>query len=423
MQPHIFPRLFISCLIICITAFTANQTPAQEAKSDLPNGARAILAKAGKLMNDKEYQKAATLIVDFQTQGAKTGEAENNGCLHAEVHAALGTCYLFDNKFEQAARALELALQKEPHLLAARLNLAKAAYELHDYPKAAECFTKAYETAPEKNPEHLYFAAVAFLLAKDNSRSIALSERLLAQHRDKFRPEWRENLVHALLAAGENRKALPHIKELAETSRDAKQTQWQEILLQHYLQLDMENDALALVEQLTARTPSEPKWWRAIVHLHLQHNHYQPALTALLITGWLEPLSEQEQRLAADLYLQLGVPQKAVPFYESIIKEKNNPQLLANLLIALQQSGQAEQALAVLEKFATGALSPELAMQKADLLYGLGRYKDAAHLYRRTADIGGGKQRDRALQMAEYARVQADSGHGGKNRREQNATF
>ena len=420
---HTFLRLLFSCLIICIAAFTAGQTTAEETKSDLPNGARVILTKAGKLMNDKEYQKAATLIVEFQAQGAKTGEAESKGCLHAEVHAALGTCYLLDNKFQPAARSLELALQKNPHLLAARLNLAKAAYELHDYPKAAECFTKAYETAQEKNPEHLYFAAVAFLLAKDNSRSIVLFERLLAHHRDQFRPEWRENLVHALLAAGENRKALPHIKELSETSRDAKQTQWQEILLQHYLQLDMENEALALAEQLTTRTPSEPIWWRALVHLHLQHNRYQPALTALLITGWLEPLSEQEQRLAADLYLQLGVPKKAAPLYEAIIGEKNNPQLIANLLIALQQSGQAEQALAILEKFAPGTLSPELAMQKADLLYSLGRYKDAAQLYRRTADNGGGKQRDRALQMAEYARVQADSGHGGKNRREQNATF
>lgn len=411
------------CIVILTISFPPQPAPAEEANNDLPNAAKAVLAKAGKLMNDKEYAKAITLLVDFQAQGGKAEEAESKGCLHAEIDAALGTCYLFDNTFQQAARALELALQKDPRLLSARLNLAKAAYELHDYPKAAECFTKAYETAPEKNPEHLYFAAVASLLAKQNRRSIVLFEQLLSSHRDKFRPEWRENLVYALLGAGENRRALPHIKELAETNRDAKQVQWQEILLHQYLQLEMEKEALSLVDQLTAHTPTEPKWWRAMVHLHLQHNRYQPALTALLITGWLEPLSELELRLAADLYLQLGVPRKAGPLYETIVKDKNNPQLLTNLVIALQQSGQAEQALAVLEKFAPGALSPELTMQKADLLYGLGRYKDAALLYRKTADTGTGKQRDRALQMAEYAKVQAGNEHGGTNRRGQTATF
>lgn len=417
-----FPWLLL-CGFIAIFAPDRGMA-ADEVKNDIPNAARMILAKASKLMSDKEYAKATALLVDFQSQTGKVGEADDKGCLHAEVHAALGTCYLLDNKFQQAARALELALLKDPRHLPARLNLAKAAYELHDYPKAAESFTKAYEVAPEKNPEHLYFAAVAHLLAKRNDRSIALFEQLLTTHRDKFRPEWRENLVHALLADADNRRALPHIRELTETYRDAKQVQWQEILLQQYLQLEMDNEALALVDLLTSRTPTEPQWWRALVHLHLQHNRYQPALTALLVVGYLEPLSEQELRLTADLYLQLGVPRKAAPLYETILKEKNNPQLLTNLIIALQQSGQSEQALSVLEKFAPATMTSELSMQKADLLYGLGKYKDAAQLYRKTAESGvAGKQKDRALQMAEYARVQAGNEQGGANHRRPTATF
>ncbi|MBU1567796.1 MAG: tetratricopeptide repeat protein [Proteobacteria bacterium] len=408
MKRRVFPWLVLCGVFAVFATFFPDRGLADEAKKDIPNTARIILVKAGKLMKDKEYAKAIALLVDFQVQGGRAGEAEGKkGCLHAEVHAALGTCYLLDNKFQQAAHAFDLALQKDPRHLSARLNLAKAAYELRDYPKAAECFTKAYEVAPEKNPEHLYFAAVACLLAKENKRSIALFEKILSAHSDKFRPEWRENLVHALLAAGENLRALPHIKELAETSGDAKQLQWQEILLQQYLQLDMENEALSLVDMLTVRSPTEPLWWRALVHIHLQHNRYQPALAALLVTGYLQPLSEQEMRLIADLYLQLGVPRQAAPVYESILKEKNNPQLLTNLIVALQQSGQTEQALAALEKFAHETISPELSMLKADLLYGLGRYKDAAHFYRKTAYSGVGKQRDRALQMAEYAKFQA----------------
>ena len=422
MQRRIIPWLIL-CGVFAVFSIGPNRSQAAEPMKDLPSAARVILAKAGKLMQDKEYGRAASLIVDFQSQASKAGEVENKGCLHPEVYSTLGTCYLFDNQFLQAARNLDLALQKDPHHLAALLNRAKAAYELHDYLKATESFARAYEAAPEKNPEYLYFAAVAALLAKENKKSIALFEKILTIHPQAFLPEWRENLVHAFLAAGENRRALPHIKALSETYRDAKQVQWQEILLQQYLQLDMGSEALALADMLIARTPTQPKWWRALVHIHLQHNRYQPALAALLVTGYLEPLSEQEKRLTADLYLQLGVPRQAVPVYESMLKEKNNAQLLTNLIIALQQAGQSEQALTALEKFAPATISPELSMLKADLLYSLGKFKDAVHLYQKTAAASTSKQRDRALQMAKYAKIHADNAHGFSDHRLRTATF
>jgi tetratricopeptide (TPR) repeat protein len=85
-----------------------------------------------------------------------------------------------------------------------------------------------------------------------------------------------------------------------------------------------------------------------------------------------------------------------------------NQQLLANLLVALQQLGRTEEALETLDKLAPTPLSPELALQKADLLFTLGRYQEAADLYRKIAATAGGKQRDRALRMAEYARAQLE---------------
>ncbi|MFN2354526.1 MAG: tetratricopeptide repeat protein [Desulfopila sp.] len=376
-------------------------------------------------MNDKNYAGAIALLVDFQAQAPseKAGEKDKKGCLHAEVYQALGTCYLFDNKFKQAANAFERALQKNQNLLAARLNLAKSFYELEEYSKAAECFAKAYEQAPDKNPEYLYFSAVSHLLAKQNEKSITVFERLLAAYSSDFRPEWRENLVHALLAAGKHKRALPHIRNLAEVYSGEKQMQWQEILLHQYLQLDMEKEALGLANQLIAQNPTEPKWWRALVHIHLQQNRYQPALTGLLVTGFLDPLSEQELQLAADLYLQLGVPQKAAPLYETILNAKKSPRNLTNLVIALQQMDQAELALVTLERFSEGVMSQKMVMLKADLLYGLGNYTDAAQLYHKTAESGEGKQKDRALQMAKYAKLQATYEQDGMSSRRATATF
>lgn len=414
----------LSCLIVLLTLFISDQSLADQTKSNIPGAARVILVKAGKFMNDKNYAGAIALLVNFQAQAPseKAGK-DKKGCLHAEVYQALGTCYLFDNKFQQAANAFECALQKDPNLLAARLNLAKSFYELHEYSKAAECFARAYEQAPDKNPEHLYFSAVAHLLAKQNNKSIIVFERLLAAHSSDFRPEWRENMVHSLLAAGKHKRALPHIRNLVEVYSGEKQMQWQEILLHQYLQLDMEKEAQALANRLIDQTPTEPKWWRALVHIHLQQNRYQPALTGLLVAGFLDPLSEQEVQLAADLYLHLGVPQQAAPLYETILTVKKSSRNLTNLVIALQQMDQAEQALTTLEKFSEEKISPKMAMLKADLLYMSGKFKDAAQFYNMTAESGAGKQQDRARQMAEYAKLQATHEQDRMSRRRATATF
>lgn len=415
----------LSCLIVLFTIFISDRSFAEQGKTDIPGAARVVLVKAGKLMNDKNYAGAIALLIDFQAQAPseKSGKKDKKGCLHAEVYQALGTCYLFDNKFQQAANAFERALQKNPKLLAAKLNLAKSYYELHEYSKAARCFAQAYDLAPDKNPEYLYFSAVAHLLAKQNDQSITVFEQLLAAHVNDFRPEWGENLVHALIAADKHKRALPHIRNLAEVYSGEKQMQWQEILLHQYLQLNMEKEALGLANRLIEQVPTEPKWWRALVHIHLQQNKYQPALSGLLITGYLDPLSEQEVQLAADLYLHLGIPQQAAPLYETILNAKKSSRNLTNLIIALQQMDQADQALAILDKFPEDAMSAQIAMLKADLLYTSGNYKDAARYYHITAESGAGKQQDRARQMAEYAKLQATYEQDRISRPSATATF
>lgn len=395
----------ILALTLCLTwsAFAAGKE-----KIELPAAAQAILAKAGKLIADKEYAAAAQVIVQFQKSAPPEEQRKDGdkGWFHAEVCHALGVCYLFQERYEEAAKALKLAIDGNPRHQGAQLNLGKAYYELGHHDKAAACFLAAYENGEDKNPEHLYFAAVARLLAKQYGQAIPLFERLLAEHHGKTQPEWRENLVHALLAAGEIRRALPHLETLAETSQGKKQRQWQELLLHQYLQLNLTDKALAYAEGLSAKVPTEVLWWRALTHLHLQQNRYKEALTCLLVTGYLDQLSPEEQRLTADLYLQLGVPRQAVPLYKGMIAAGSNQQLLANLLVALQQLGRSEEALETLDKLAPTPLSSELALQKADLLFTLGRYQEAASLYRKIAASASGKQRDRALQMVEHARAQ-----------------
>ena len=210
---------------------------------------------------------------------------------------------------------------------------------------AAECFQASYEYMKEKNPELLYHAAVALLLGKDSLQSIVIFERLLAEYPEQFQLSWRENLVHALIDSDQEKKALPHIRLLAAQYTGDKQKKWQEVLLNEYLHLDMYAEALALATELSEKDPAEATWWRGLVHIHLYRNQYKPALTSLVVLSYLEPLKKQEQRLLADLYLQLGVPQQATPVYSEILKNDPSCRLLTNAVAALQMQGREEEAI------------------------------------------------------------------------------
>ncbi|BHH85850.1 tetratricopeptide repeat protein [Desulforhopalus sp. 52FAK] len=414
--------LVLSCIIWFCYGFlcTPCQILAKENSSTLPTTVRLVLAKAGKMVENKDFDKAISLLTTFQEK-APANCRDEEVSHHPQVSYYLGFCYLMQNRYEEARRALEHTVERDAQHLSGWLNLAKACYELHDYPRAAECFTKAYTLDPKKNPELLYYGAVAHLLAEQHKQSIAVFEKIIANHPNKMEPYWRENLVHALLSADRARLALVHIKLLIAGYEGEKKIRWQEILLQQYVLLDMGKEALAYAHTLTEQAPTQPKWWKALASLYLQKENYKPALTALVIDSYLEPLSAEESKLVADLYLQLGIPGKAAARYQDILHANNSPRLVERLVLALRQLGETERALAVLDKFAATTMTPSLLMQKADLLYELGKYQQAAELYTRTAKKEG-RQKDRALQMAEYAMLQA-SYMDNNNRAKHEVTF
>jgi len=398
-------RLAVAGILVLFVVSNAGA----QTNTDIPLAARVTLVKAGRLIETKDYEGAVTVLRQFQSKKEKEDTADRYGYEHAEIYYTLGVCYLLENKTAQAAEAFDKTLTKDPRHLSAMLNRAKAAYELVDYRKAAQCFQATYDLAPEKNPTHLYHAAVAWLLAKDGSRSLVIFERLLAEFPAQFELAWRENLVHAFIEAGKGRKALPHIRQLANEYTGEKQKKWQEVLLNQYLHLDMYKEALALASDLAEKDPGNPTWWRALVHINLYRNQYKPALTSLVILSYLEPLKDQEQRLLADLYLQLGVPTQATPVYCEILRNNPTARLLTNAVVALQMLGREEEAIRLIDEFKGKKLPQELQMQKADLLYRVGRYDKALQLYQVIAEEGG-KEKKRAIQMAEYAKMQAGRG-------------
>ncbi len=386
--------------IVVLTAFCIAVFPyaagAEKPAEELPLPARIVLRDVSALMDKKAYDQAISRLTVFRS------ESKND--VPPMIDLALGNLYLLKDDPGQAKAPLRRAASALPGRLDAWLNLAKACYETRDYPEAARCFANAYERSAEagKDPQHLYFAAVSHLLAKSNNEAIAVFDRLFAAHPKHVQPEWRENFVHALMAADQPRRALPVVRELALQTSGKDRSKWQEMLLHLYLQLEMANEARSWARQLAMENPGEAKWWKALAHVELSSSRYTEALAALTVYGWLQPLTESEKKLWADLNLQLDIPARAAPVYAELLNGSSDRQLLEKLISAYRQTARYDEALARLDQHPARNQDPKLLMLRADLLYAGRRFADAADAYRRAAQKDS-QMAGQAWLMAGYA--------------------
>ena len=125
-------------------------------------------------------------------------------------------------------------------------------------------------------------------------------------------------------------------------------------------------------------------------------------LVTLTIYSYLAPLTPDEKKLLADLNLHVGIPALAAPSYEAVMAEKPDKTVLRNLAIAYQQIEQKEKALAAIAAFDGHEDDPDLMLLKADILYSMEQYADAAGAYRHAAR-NNGREKGRAYLMTGYA--------------------
>jgi tetratricopeptide (TPR) repeat protein len=411
-------KCFAALILVLLLLPTTVEAQKRSGAQVLPLPMRLVLFKVNPMLQKKEYARALKTLQAFQTRGGpapEPGQPDAKGYHHPEIYFILGNCHLQLEQYAPAAAAYRQTVARDTTHTSAWLNLAGTYYEMMQYAKAGRCFAKAYTTAEVKTPEPLYYSAVAYLMADDHKRSIEIFEQLLTAHPAAVKPEWKENLIHALLAADQPRRALPYIRELAHTYSGDKQIQWQEILLYQYMQLEMANEARDLALNLTRQTPTVAKWWKALTHIQLNGGREEEALAALIVYAFLTPLSMEEKKLLADLNLQLGIPVKAVPIYETCLKKRPNKELLQRLILAYRQLGRPGKAL---ERINTITLDPkkdtDLMMLKGEMLYSLKQFAAAASAYRQAAQSGG-RHSGRAWLMAGYAAWQIDDISAGKD--------
>ncbi len=405
------PFRHIFGLLAAILLLLPSATPRAETTEKLPLPALMVLNKVSPLLAGEAYDQAEETLLAFQGRSKTAFDAESpdpKGYYHPEIYFALGNCYLLQSRYDAAAEAYQRTLARDPDHSFAWLHLARVHYETNQYADAGRCFEQAYETDPEKKPEILYYSAAARTMAGRYEEAIGIFERLLARHSDAFLPEWREQLVHALLAADRPRDALPHIKALINVYTGEAKTRWQEILLYQYLQLEMITEALDMALDLTREAPEKAAWWKALVHIQLNAGQYEDALAAMIVYSYLSPLSMEEKTLLADLNLQLGIPVMAAPVYKNCLEEKPDTGMLKRLVISYRQLGDPEKGLDCIRDFCRDDPDAELMLLQGEILYALKRYEAAASVCRRAAkDDADASHAGRAWLMAGYAAWQS----------------
>lgn len=397
-------------LTLGIIFFTVCPGVSKEKKDEIPLAARIALVNAQKHFEKNELDKAINVLETFQSKGAgklKRGKNDTKGYFHYQVHFALGNFFAFSERLSEAAYHYNETVKKNPGFSSGWLNLAKCYYDMKNYSDAADAFTKGYETGEEKPAETLYYAAICYVSADKNQKALDVFNRLLKAHPDKIKLEWKESLVHVYMSLNRPLEALPYIEELAEKTTGKKKMQWQEVLLYQYVTLGMKKKALAFARFLTLQAPLEPKWWKALCNIHLNENRYKPALVALSIYGYLTPMDLKETKLAADLYATLSVPIKAVEFYETALKRKDDLSILKKIARSYQNLYQLETALKWTDKGLIRApKDQDLLMMKGNLLFELDRFEQAVPVFEKTAGII--KNPGRAWLMLGYAAWQIE---------------
>ncbi|WP_024336089.1 tetratricopeptide repeat protein [Desulfotignum balticum] len=329
------------------------------AKENMPLAAGMAVNKAQSLMAEEKPDQALAVLTRYSEKQA--------GNVHYYIDFLTGFCHTELGQTGPAAEAFQRTVEKKPGLTEAWLNLARCRYEQGQMAEAAGAFEKGYDTSEENQPVHLFYASACHFQAGRPDSALTVFERLMAAHSEEITLEWKQTLVNILFALEKFRKALPWLEELAAETQGDTRRQWQEMLLYQYLSLEMKKKALAYARYLTRTHPEDPGWWKALAHVHLTDNRFEKALAAMLSYSYLTPLTPEEMRLVADLYLSCNIPLSAARQYEAWLEQHGDTlsekQILERIRIisrAWLSAGNPDQALTWAKKGLAKKDDPEL---------------------------------------------------------------
>lgn len=401
---------------------------AAESEGDpLPFAAGICANKVAGLMEKQSYAKAVQQIESFQAK-AKTVDpdtARKKGYTHYYLDFLLGNCCMMMKNqdagyVKKAALAYGRAVKKYDRFYQGWLNLGQCRYTLKQMGKAARAFIRGYDMVPEKKGGYLYQAAACYFFNAEYQHALNAFNRLMKKHPAQVTLDRKEVLVNILFSLKKNRQALPYLKELAAKSKGDKKRTWQGVLLYQYMELGMDKQAVTYAGTLTREEPEEPKWWRALAHIHLDKNRLEKGLGAFMIYSFTTPLTASETKLLADLYAGCNIPLEAARVYEEWLeriqkspdglsgvgRKKMTDRILA-IARAYQQGRDYQAALKWADRGLAQGCDTRLLAFKSNLLFREKKYKSAYIAYKELA--GRERSPGRSWLMAGYAALSSDN--------------
>ena len=321
-----------------------------------------VVYEAQQLMEKKDYFKAQGCLKKFIEK--------NPQAPHYLVEFTLANALAMAGKSKEALPHYSAAANLYPAFAAAWQNMGKIYFDLKEYDKAGDCLLKGYEINEKKEPSLLYYAAVAYIMAK------------------------------------KERKALPHLERLVSGEARTPKTEWLEALLKVCMDLHLKEKAFEVIHRLLDKNGDHPRWWKILAQFHLQQSDYKNGVAALTIHSYLAPIKLKDLMLLGDLNNAIGVPLKAAEYYEKALSLENNPadyEKLASAYIAAHKLAKAVEVLdRALEKKPTSGLW----FMMGQVLYEEGNFDKAYNAFDQSARLD--PQNGRAYLMMGYCALQVD---------------
>jgi tetratricopeptide (TPR) repeat protein len=184
-------------------------------------------------------------------------------------------------KLEEALENYQAAVAMEKFFRPGWLSLGEIAYSIDRYDIAAEAFIKGAELSTENSPHLIYYAAAAYVLDEKPAKAIPLLEDLTSGAYGPVKRDWFRALVSACL--------------------------------------DLEDKVSGdrAISKLLKLFSDDPEAWFLAFQYAASTQDFQQAAVALTITGYLRPLTEDEESQLGDLYSVIGVPAQASLHYRN----------------------------------------------------------------------------------------------------------
>lgn len=246
---------------------------------------------------------------------------------------------------------------------------------LEDYDEAVSYFEKALDLSPE---EPSILAALAEAEAARDNMTSALYYTRQARDRAASNPYYHRQLADLLREADRPQEAVDTYRSLLDQFPENRQARLALARLQ--AELEQPEKALRTYETLvdSSERPRKAQIYREMLDLYRAVGDADGQERVLKTLLELEGAVPRYRQLLGQLYLEQKRYEDALPHFESLLRNTpNSPQLLSQLKMLYDRTGQPEKAEALWKKFKAKDASPDQLVTRARSIYEEARKSDA----------------------------------------------